>query len=75
MRLGGQRHGAQTAPGRFGREPGDEFRGLGLFGRAAPLLVEAHDEWQTGDRRYLAEGSMAQINAPKTAATSQLVAA
>jgi putative transposase len=25
------------------------------------VLVEAHDEWQTGDRRYLAEGSMALL--------------
>ncbi|WP_245718605.1 hypothetical protein [Micromonospora rhizosphaerae] len=32
---------------------------------AGAVLVEAHDEWQTGDRRYLAEGSMAQINPPR----------
>ncbi len=26
------------------------------------MLVGAHDEWQVSDRRYLSEGSMAQIN-------------
>jgi transposase-like protein len=42
----------------------------------APVLVEAHDEWQTGDRRYLAEGSMALLTAPPTpTTTSELVAA
>jgi hypothetical protein len=28
---------------------------------ARAVLVEAHDEWQTGDRRYLAEGTMALL--------------
>ncbi|MDH6466311.1 transposase-like protein [Micromonospora sp. A200] len=47
-----------------------------LLRLAGAVLVEAHDEWQTGDRRYLAEGSMAQIAAPpKTTATSELIAA
>ncbi|MFG2059352.1 hypothetical protein ACGFI9_35610 [Micromonospora sp. NPDC048930] len=39
------------------------------------VLVEAHDEWQTSDRRYLAEGSMAQISTPARATTSELIAA
>ena len=26
------------------------------------VLVEAHDEWQVADRRYLSEGSMALLN-------------
>ena len=30
-----------------------------LLRLAGAVLVEAHDEWQTGDRRYLAEGTMA----------------
>jgi putative transposase len=34
-----------------------------LLRLAGAVLVEAHDEWQTGDRRYLAEGSMALLTA------------
>ena len=29
------------------------------------MLVEAHDEWQVADRRYLSEGSMALLNRPE----------
>jgi putative transposase len=36
------------------------------------VLVEAHDEWQTGDRRYLAETTMAVLITPPT--TNQEVA-
>ena len=36
-----------------------------LLRLAGAVLVEAHDEWQTGDRRYLAEATMT----PLTAAT------
>lgn len=47
-----------------------------LLRLAGAVLVEAHDEWQTGDRRYLAEGSMAQISTTaKAPATSELAAA
>ena len=51
-----------------------------LLRLAGAVLVEAHDEWQTGDRRYLSEGSMALL-APKPTlngkevATPQLVQA
>jgi putative transposase len=31
------------------------------------VLVEAHDEWQVSDRRYLSEGSMALLNRPDPA--------
>ena len=31
---------------------------------AACVLIEAHDEWQDSDRRYLSETSMAQLNPP-----------
>jgi putative transposase len=34
-----------------------------LLRLAGAVLVEAHDEWQTGDRRYLAEGTMALLTA------------
>ena len=33
-----------------------------LLRLAGAVLVEAHDEWQTGDRRYLAEGTMALLD-------------
>ncbi|WP_262287481.1 IS256 family transposase [Micromonospora sp. MA102] len=46
-----------------------------LLRLAGAVLVEAHDEWQTGDRRYLAEGSMAQISTPAKTPTSDLIAA
>jgi putative transposase len=48
-----------------------------LLRLAGAVLVEAHDEWQTGDRRYLAEGSMAQLTTPQAADsnTTELVAA
>jgi putative transposase len=35
-----------------------------LLRLAGAVLVEAHDEWQTGDRRYLGETTMALLAAP-----------
>jgi putative transposase len=46
-----------------------------LLRLAGAVLVEAHDEWQTGDRRYLAEGTMALLTTPPANATAELVAA
>ncbi|MGC3862395.1 IS256 family transposase [Micromonospora chersina] len=47
-----------------------------LLRLAGAVLVEAHDEWQTGDRRYLAEGTMALITTPApTVMTTELAAA
>ena len=33
-----------------------------LLRLAGAVLVEQHDEWEAGDRRYLSEASMAQLN-------------
>ena len=38
-----------------------------LLRLAACVLIEAHDEWQDNDRRYLSEASMALLNPPEPA--------
>ena len=35
-----------------------------LLRLAGAVLVEAHDEWQATDRRYLGEATMALLTAP-----------
>ena len=35
-----------------------------LLRLAGSLLVEAHDEWQVADKRYLSETTLALLNAP-----------
>jgi hypothetical protein len=39
--------------------------GAALLRLSACVLIEAHDEWQDQDRRYLSEESMALLNPPK----------
>ena len=47
-----------------------------LLRLAGAVLVEAHDEWQVSDRRYLSEGSMALLTqGPKVVAPAQLLPA
>ena len=47
-----------------------------LLRLAGAVLVEAHDEWQVSDRRYLSEGSMALLTpTSKEVAPAQLIPA
>ncbi|MGL5851055.1 MAG: IS256 family transposase [Phycicoccus sp.] len=55
---------------------------VGIFPNAAALhrlsacvLIEAHDEWQVTDRRYLSEASMAQLTPPTPTALPDTPAA
>src|SRR3954468_6855748 len=41
-----------------------------LLRLASCVLIEAHDEWQVSDRRYLSEGSMALLTPPAPAPTA-----
>ena len=35
---------------------------LAVIRLVGAILADMHDEWQSGERRYLCEGSMAQLN-------------
>jgi putative transposase len=57
--------------------PGRQFPNPdALLRLAGAVLVEAHDEWQVTDRRYLSEGSMAFLTVmTKEVAPAQLMPA
>lgn len=46
-----------------------------LLRLAGAVLVEAHDEWQTGDRRYLSEATMTLLADSPTQPAGELIAA
>ncbi len=43
-----------------------------LLRLAGAVLIEAHDEWQVTDRRYLSESSMALLTPPVTDTTKEV---
>lgn len=43
-----------------------------LLRLAGAVLVEQHDEWEAGDRRYLSEASMAELTAMNTPAATPI---
>jgi len=43
---------------------GGGISGVTVFEELLRVLIEAHDEWQDSDRRYLSEASMALLNPP-----------
>ena len=45
--------------------PGD----ASILRLASCVLIEAHDEWQIADRRYLSEAFMALLNPPEPTAS------
>ncbi|MGH8867695.1 MAG: IS256 family transposase [Actinomycetes bacterium] len=46
-----------------------------LLRLSGAVLIEAHDEWQVSDRRYLSEASMALLTTPKEVDQPQMIPA
>jgi transposase-like protein len=44
-----------------------------VFRLVGAILADMHDEWQSGERRYLAEGSMAQLNPTSDTDTTAVI--
>jgi putative transposase len=68
----GEKSGRPTPIERLNREVKRRTDVVGIFPNPAALLrlatcvlIEAHDEWQAADRRYLSEASMALLNPPE----------
>ncbi len=45
-----------------------------LLRLAGAVFIEAHDEWQVSDRRYLADGSIPLLKRPEEVAQPALIA-
>ncbi len=66
-----RRGGEGTRPSRTGTDVVGIFPDdAALLRLASCVLIEAHDEWQVSDRRYLSEASMALLNPPAPAPTA-----
>ncbi len=64
VRVGAQGQADLRVPEDVHHDPGRHA----LLRLASCVLIEAHEEWQFSDRRYLSEASMALLNPPEPTA-------